>query len=203
MKRVLIAHCSLLLLVPAYADPIGVPQQAPYVADANTVLLEHFDGTTSGSPNGSVAYNTGVFGQGVHLSVSSWISWALGALTNGTVEFWGKLDNITNCPSCPPLPVPNFVWSYLSPAEIGTGPGSTLVFNVAAVNAIDRHRGMPIASVHNGSVWLNTPTNSVVIQANLWHHYAFTWGTAGVRLYLDGVLLGSGPVGGQNKATSV
>jgi hypothetical protein len=153
---------------------------------------------------GAVSYTAGIYGQGVQLNVNAWISWAMGAFANGTVEFWAKLDNITNCPTCGFLPAPNFVFAYLSPDEIGTGPGSTLVMTVPASDNIGYwHRGMPTASVHNGATWLGSPTNSVVIQPNTWHHYAFTWGDSGVHLYVDGNLLGvTGAVGGQNQGTS-
>ena len=41
---------------------------APYTSDANTLLLQPFDGTTSGSSNGAVNYTNGVFGEGVQLN---------------------------------------------------------------------------------------------------------------------------------------
>lgn len=207
MKRIIVVSIFAAvhsMLNAANAQSILVPQQAPYTNDANTILLEHFDGTTGGSQNGSVSFTNGIFGQGVHLTVSSYISWAMGAVPNGTVEFWGKLDNLTNCPTCGSLPVPNFVWSYISPGEIGKGPGSPLVVTVTADdNPGYWHRGMPSASVHNGFSWLDTPTNSVVIQADTWHHYAFTWGLKGLSFYVDGSLLGTGSVGNQNVDTTV
>lgn len=41
--------CALFLSRRAIAQPIAVPQQSPYTNDANTMLLEHFDGATTGS----------------------------------------------------------------------------------------------------------------------------------------------------------
>ncbi len=76
--------------------PIEIPQPAPYTNDDYTVLLEHFDNSTSGSVNGSVSYDTGVYGQGIRLTDTSYVTWNLGTLPQGTVEFWLKLDSLTN-----------------------------------------------------------------------------------------------------------
>ena len=83
-----------ILAISALPQPIIVPQPRPYTNDEYTVLLEHFDGTTGGSTNGSIYYTNGVFGQGIHLVDGSWDSWNLGSLPQGTVEFWGNLDTL-------------------------------------------------------------------------------------------------------------
>jgi hypothetical protein len=175
------------LLPQANAQPITIPQQAPYTNDAYTVLLEHFDGTTGGSANGSVTYTNGVFGQGVHLNAGSWVSWNRGALSQGTVEFWGKLDTITNTG----IVWPSFVNSCFSQFYGGT-------FNVHI------YTNTPATSYHNGSVWVATGTlnPSPVITANTWHHYATTWGGQGFHFYVDGMLVYSNAnTSGQNAST--
>ena len=68
---------ALLLSTSCYlnATTVNVPQSGPYVADANTVLLEHFDASTSGTPTGpSVGYRSGIYGQAISLTIGSWVS---------------------------------------------------------------------------------------------------------------------------------
>lgn len=197
LSRILAKLALVGLLGNVYAQ-ILVPQTEPYANDENTVLLEHFDGSNTGSPNGGISYSSGVFGQGIRLDSSSWVSWPLGGFPNGTVEFWGKLNSFDSAGGAP-----DFVWAYLSPNLIGGGPGSTLIVNVVANDSPGFHAGQPTAGVHNGGTWLHTATNSVTITANIWHHYALTWGEKGLRFYVDGALVGTNNAGGLNPSTSV
>lgn len=187
---------------PSAKAQIRVPQSRPYSSDAHTVLLEHFDDATSGSPNGDVSYTNGIFGKGVSLDDNSWIGWALGSTANGTVEFWGKLDNLTNSIG-PSVSNPDFIWAYMSPAYVGQGPGSTLVINVRSTDGPDGHQGMPGGGFHLAPFnALGAGSNSVVIATNTWHHYAMTWGDAGLHFYVDGALVGTNSVGQPWSATS-
>ena len=88
--------CISTFYSPRANAQIQVPQAAPYTVDAYTLLLDHFDGSTLGTPNGAVTYTSGVFGSGVHLNAGSWISYNLGSLSQGTVEMWVKLDDTRN-----------------------------------------------------------------------------------------------------------
>lgn len=173
-----------------------VPQPQPYEADEHTVLLQHFDGATTGTANGSVEYGSGVFGSSIKLNSSSWISWPLGGLPDGTVEFWTRLDDLENG-----IGVPHLLWAYLSANQIGGGPGSTLIVNVAGEGD---HVGMPSAGVNISPFnWLHTDANTVRIKPGVWHHYALTWGSKGLHFYVDGRLIGTNSSGGLNSATTV
>lgn len=167
---------------------ITVPQLAPYTNDANTLLLQHFDSTTTGSTNGSVTYSNGVFGQSVHLNAGSWVSWNLGALSQGTVEFWGKMD--ANAKANANGNWPCFVYAAYS-QFYATTFGCGIITNT------------PNFGLHNGSVWVGSGyLPSPVITSNSWHHYATTWGSQGLRFYIDGTLVySSANTSGQNAST--
>lgn len=160
---------------------ITVPQLSPYTSDANTMLLQHFDGTTDGSVSGSVTYSNAVFGQGARLNASSYIAYSMGALSQGTVEFWAKIETLTNN-GC------GFVFASLSANQwstMWTGLGYT------------NHPGAMYND--NNNVWQGMGTSntySATITANSWHHYATTWGSKGFHVYLDGELIYSNSVTG-------
>ena len=177
---------GILISAKTNAQIITVPQSGPYTNDANTILLEHFDGTTTGTPNGAVTYTNGVFGQAVHLNAGAWASWNLGSLSQGTVEFWGKLDTLTNSGGVWPA----FVGSFYSQFYAET-------FDVwMTTNAL-------VSAYHNGATWITTGMlPSPVITSNTWHHYATTWGNQGFHFYVDGNLVYSNTVtSAQNPST--
>src|ERR1051325_1865287 len=185
--------CALFLTYGAIAQPITVPQQSPYANDANTVLLQHFDGTTSGSANGSVTYTNGVFGQGVHLNDGSWVSWNLGALSQGTVEFWGKLDTLDYGGS----------WPTFIQSDYSQFFASTFYTEIVTNRAISGyHCG---CNPPGGNDWVGMTTNwsSAVVTPNVWHHYATTWGSQGFHFYFVGTLIYSNANSyAQNPATA-
>jgi hypothetical protein len=202
-KMILCLSAALALSIVSSRSQaqIFVPQAAPYTNDAYTVLLEHFDGTTTGATNGAVYYTNGVFGNAAHLNDNSWIGWALGVTPNGTVEFWGELDNLTNSIG-PSVSNPNFVEAYFSPIYIGQGPGGTLGINVLSSDNSGGHQGMPGGGfVPAPSQGDGCPSNSVAITINTWHHYALTWGDAGLHFYIDGALVGTNAPGQPWSAT--
>lgn len=182
------ASAIVLLTAQANAQPIYVPQAAAYTPDANTVLLEHFDGSTSGATHGSASYVNGVFGQAVHLNIDNWISWSKGGLPQGTVEFWGKMDT------------PNSYYTEAGFLRAGRAPfwDDTFETSVMTNGAHSRYQ--------SGETWIGLATNAPgpLITANGWHHYATTWGPNGFHFYVDGILAYSAPdTGVQNPATTV
>jgi hypothetical protein len=199
MNKALISLAIFCIVLAAHADLIVVPQAAPYSSDANTVLLEHFDGATTGATNGVVSYVNGVFGMGAHLNDNSWISWTLGALTQGTIEFWANLDSLTNAASGGFL--------SLATAAFGQFYAPTMLVEVPfSENGDSSHK--PVGHLHNGATWYTTPAGTNVpnfgaVTANQWHHYAFTWGSNGLFFYLDGALISSNTTAlSQNSGTA-
>jgi len=188
----------ILLLVAlgkiATAQTITVPQSAPYSfgnilglanapelpPDNDTVLLEHFDGTTDGKVHGAAQFTQGVFKQGIHLNDTSFLSWNLGALPAGTVEFWFKLDDFKNHND----PKEGLV---LLSASYGNLP-QALTMQVTA-----NYHMKPTISVgvnRNAGDWTGLDGNQTVT-AGVWYHIAVTWGQSGKRIYLNGKLVNS------------
>lgn len=140
MNAILPCVVSAIFVFPAviWSSPIVVPQVSPYEIDSNTVLLEHFDGTTVGSPNGDVTYTAGVFGQGVHVIDTAWVACILGTIPQGSVDFWANLDNLNNS-----VTVPNLFSAAYSPFFAGT-----LFFNVSGNDEANGHLGAPNAGIN-------------------------------------------------------
>lgn len=165
------------ILTQAFAQSIGVPQLAPYTNDANTVLLQHFDDSTTGTPYGAVFYTNGVFGRGVHLDTSSLVYWSLGSVSQGTVEFWATVDT---------LPV----------SGSGLVIGSTHLNNWPTFATYLSATNHPKSTYQDGANWqgMTTVPASIGVITNTWHHYATTWGAKGFHFYVDGTLVFSNAV---------
>ncbi len=175
-------------------------QVVPYTSDANTILLDHFNGTTSATisaynynaaPSGtaypsatpSYGFGPGVNGltQGMKLNSPSgmpagsgtYLNYPGGQLlsqTNGTIEFW--------------VSVPSF------------STGLNLVQQGQYFNAASGWTfGMSVDATGqlSASAWAAFSMNSgtTLLSLNTWTHVAATWGSSGARLYINGVLVGS------------
>jgi hypothetical protein len=176
----------------------------PYTPDANTVLIDHFDGATSagilaysedgvvcppygGTPKPSAtpisAYVTGPSGLNQALSLNppagqpagsgTYLQYPGGQLLsqpNGTIEFW------------------TYLTTY--------GPGLTLVSQGRFPGACDGWTfGMNVTAAGQlqAGAWAAFSMNSgaTTVPLNTWTHVAATWGSAGAKLYINGVLVGS------------
>ena len=175
-------------------------QIVQYTTDANTILLDHFTGTTSatisafkmdGSPNGtaypsatpSYSYGQGPNGlnqaltlnppSGMPAGSGTYLNYPGGQLlshTEGTIEFW----------------------VYLPPFSTGlTLVDQGLYFNAAAGWTFGM--GVDATGQLNASAWAAFSMNSgtTKVPSNTWTHVAATWGSSGAKLYINGVLVGS------------
>ena len=169
---------------------------SPYSTDEHTVLLEHFDGETSGTVHGTVSYepgpfsggipeSPGVFDEAVRLVDTAYISWLFGALPQGTIEFWFKLDNLTNAAGNAPEGV-----TFVSANTAGTPGSLTLLANLTYPSASLAQVGsLPQASIHRQPAgWIGLAGANGILP-NEWYHYALTWGAQGLKLYLNGGLV--------------
>ena len=172
----------------------------PYTSDANTILLDHFDGSTSASINAftvgsgcgawpsatpSYSYSTGQSGLGQAITMNppagepagsaSYLQYSTQDILcqpNGTIEFWV------------------YPTAYgLSLADQGQYYNSCSGWTFRMGIDVTGHL---TASDWDGSGdWGGGVTSSQVVPMNAWTHVAVTWGSAGVQLYTNGVLVGS------------
>jgi len=175
-----------------------VPSATPYTSDANTVLLDHFDGATGATilaysengascgpakPSATPKYSYGSGPNGLTQSLilnppvgqpvgsGTYLQYPDGQLlsqTNGTIEFW------------------TYLTSYgLSLVAQGPYPGSCAGWTFGM--------GVSTSGQLTASAWaaFNMNSGATLMPLNTWTHVAATWGSAGAKLYINGVLVGS------------
>jgi hypothetical protein len=183
----------LLLFVPgAWADCTVVP----YANDANTVLLDHFDSSTSASFNGSLsaadcnltsptqpshAYGSGQSGLGNAITLTppaaagsmSYLRYPtqdILCLANGTIEFWVY---------------PTAYGFELADQGQYYNACSGWTFRLG----INANGYLTSADWDFSGCW--SMTSGEVVPLNAWSHIAVSWGSTGAKLYLNGVQVGS------------
>lgn len=135
--------------------------------DASTVLLDHFEGATVGSAQGTAGFTNGPIplNRCVSLPLGGFIMYgtAVWYSSSGTIECWVK-------PSGWPCSIMCFNGSYRT-----TQPGGGYVMHVT-LNA-------------NGTVHYYGGSNLdgvTAVPTNEWSHVAVTWGGGGTRIYVNG-----------------
>ena len=172
----------------------------PLTSDGNTILLDHFDNSTSASilayiENGAscgpakptatpvYSYGSGPSGLSQALTLSppagqpagstSYIQYGGGEFlsqSNGTLEFWLYLTSYGSGLTLVeqgPYPGACSGWTF------GLGVNSTGQLSASAWNAFSLDSG------------------TSVVPLNTWTRVAFTWGSAGAKLYINGAQVGS------------
>jgi hypothetical protein len=176
----------LVLLMSISILAVVVPQPAvsaqytgvEIVPDANTVILDHLDGTTVGEQVGTLNYLTSL--PGLHLAgdftAESYIIYR--ASTNlepqGTVELW--LNPRTYGRAV------DFNWGYTH-----SYPPAGHVLHLGSL--ID---GRIAYSVWNPS-WPGVQYSNSVVPLNEWTHVAVSWGPSGTKIYINGNVDASTP----------
>ena len=172
----------------------------PYTPDANTVLIDHFDGATTASilayretgaacgsakpsatPSSSYVAGAGGFGQALGLTPpvgepdgsSTYLLYPGGQLlsqANGTIEFWVYLTSYG---------------SNLTLVSQGPYPGSCAGWTFGMI--------VTASGVLQASAWdaFNLDSGANTVPLNTWTHVAASWGSAGAKLYINGVQVGS------------
>ncbi len=176
----------------ATGDPPGCDAQVcldggPYTADANTLLLLHFDGTYLGADGETPTCTTGTFedgafDQGVDATPTEdvWLEYpADGNIDTyaGTLEFWIK---------------PNWDGNdgeqHTLFSAYGVQNRNHLLIPKNSANNLHfiiwDGDGIGISLGHNVSDWV----------ADEWHHLAFTWNATEMQMFIDGGLVDTKPV---------
>jgi hypothetical protein len=191
MKLQIIA--ILLATSIAESAPIVIPQSGPYTSDANTLILEHFDGTVTGTTQGTPSFATGYFSQGMQFNDTSRIYWSLGAQSQGTMELWVKLDSNSNTEGSD---ITNIAFSSMN---LSFGPTGYIETYDGVTRGGTTRAGINAAPFN----WNDFP-DGPALSLSAWHHLAVTWGSLGLRYYVDGDLVRSNAnTSGQNTATTV
>jgi hypothetical protein len=183
----------------ALAGLAGAQPAGPYTPDSNTVVLDHFDGSTVGTiaayrqvagcgtpapaVTPSFAYGAGPAGFGQALTLgppagepggsATYVTYPGGQLLGqaaGTLEFW----------------------IYLTSYEGGVGLVTQAPFFGACAGytfhmVLDAN-GQLQANAHDFGFNMNSGANRVPL--NVWTHLAVTWGPTGARLYINGQAVG-------------
>jgi hypothetical protein len=198
MPKFILNVCFALTLF--FAANQATAQVVPYTSDANTVLLDHFNGTTSatisayyydGAPSGtaypsatpSYSFGSGPNGLNQELTLYPPVATPAGSATyfsypggqllsqaNGTIEFW--------------VYIPSF------------SKGVSLVDQGQYYNAAygwTFNMGVDSTGKLNAEAWAAFSMNSgtTLVPPNTWTHVAATWGSSGAKLYINGVQIGS------------
>lgn len=148
------------------------------VPDANTIVLDHFDGSTTGAASGSISYGASVpgYGQAVALGPGRFIRYPYASLPQGTIEMWVKPDSSGT----------DFPLMTMNTTLSSSFPPAGYYLHVA-LTATDRH-----VSINTWPSGLTTGTSSVPLDD--WTHIAMTWNGSSSQVYFNGAA--DGPAGG-------
>jgi Concanavalin A-like lectin/glucanases superfamily len=181
--------------LPTRADGI-----IPYTNDAYTVLLDHFDGSTSanilaytntGAPCGNAlplvtpSYSYGSGAPGLNqaltlyppasdLTARSYLKYPGGellSLLNGTMECWINLSN--------------YDFNFHQYNFWGECQGDVGGISIQPTGQLT----VSMWYTTSTPVYCDSGTNLVPL--NTWTHVALSWGSAGLRLYINGALVGT------------
>jgi hypothetical protein len=187
------------VILPMWLDTAFTQSITPYTNDANTVLLDHFDGSTLGSifafqqngqpcgstlPSATPNYSFGPSVSGLNQCLTlyppvgmpagsaTYVEYSGGQLlsqANGTAEFCVFTTNYANGFHLDQFPF------------VGACAGYTLDIDIDSAGQLVAYAWAAFS--------LNSGTN--IVPLNTWTHVATTWGSAGAKLYINGVLVGS------------
>jgi hypothetical protein len=155
----------------------------PIAADGYTAILDHFDGTTVGAPYGGITYEGSLPGLGsaARFDVGRYVRYSLGSgwSSQGTVEMWVRPDALS---LTQPTGLLNGNWYYSTYYINYGGHVLHMGFSYPATG------GTPAYAPY-GSFWPsgNAYSDTAVIPGE-WNHLALSWGSAGTKFYINGVL---------------
>jgi hypothetical protein len=175
--------------------PTEVPTPGPYteiIPDQNTVLLDHFNDSIGATyVNGTLAYidsQNNLFkacdfknGNYARYNFTGWYTWPSAydpTGKEGTVELWVYPRKYENG-------LINLNWNNSSSPP---SAGYILHFSINAEGKLSFGTWTAISGPA-----LTGPQGNATIPLNQWTHVACSWGPAGTKLYVNGILDGSSP----------
>lgn len=165
-------------------QPTVSPQSAEIAPDANTVILDHLNGTSVGEVKGTLNYvsslpgldRAGNFISGTYVIYNMSATGIPEALENqGTVELWLN-------PSEYGRNLITFQWFY---AYTPPTMGYVMLLNLTSDGRI-------YYTVWNPQ-WGGELFSNSVVPLNRWTHIAVSWGPAGTKIYINGNVDASTP----------
>ena len=201
-KKPIVTFKWMLIVLFLFITPRVFAQIVPYTADANTVLLDHFDGATGASilaysgeqvtsctqqPSATPSYSyiSGPNGFTQALILNPPVGQPAGSATylqypngqilsvpNGSIEFYVYLTSYGNG-----------LGRFVSQGQYYWSCGGwTFDISVDSTGHV---------SSTAWAAFINMNSGTSVIKLNTWTHVAVTWGSAGAKLYINGALVGS------------
>lgn len=167
--------------------PTSTPTSPEIVADGDTLLLDHFNGSTLGAAIGTLTYQPGQagFNQAASFAPGNFVRYALpewytgnGAdpATQGTVEVWVN-------PSVPG-PFLDFNWNYSDTFTVPPGGHVLYDFGINLSGTGAQYSAWNSESPAGLS-------GSITIPNDEWTHLAISWSPTGSKLYVNGQVLAS------------
>lgn len=168
--------CGTALLVCSVGSAIATP----IIAGPNTVILDNFNGSTTGVAYGGLSYaaSQSGYGQAAQFGPSNFIQYTLGSLSQGTIELWVKPDV---APSVTPDSLLTINWF-----NTNSMPGSGYILHMG----LNGPGGTVQTSAWPGGGAVGT---TPLTSGSVWTHIAASWGAAGTKVYVNGVLDGFSP----------
>jgi len=159
--------CGLVLIQ-------SISAATPITADAHTVILDHFDGSTKGIAFGNPTYVPSLSGlnEAVNLTAGTYIQYPLPTAleTAGTMVMWVNLKSYN-------VEIMNFNWNNTTSYPPA---GHVLHFQVTAGG------GLAVSGWASNPANMYSLTSTAAVPLGQWTHVAFSWSSAGAKLYING-----------------
>ncbi|WP_304986253.1 InlB B-repeat-containing protein [Flavobacterium rivulicola] len=165
------ASSELVVTVNSLPIDTNENQLSEITADANTIILDHFNAATTGQLYGSINYVPSMNGMGAaaEFKNNNWIRYNYNAnlSSSGTIDFWiyAKAYNI---------PLANINWNTGATSY----PGAGHVFH-SRINAAGK---IDVGAWPTGSF-----SSNASIPLNTWTRITITWGNNNNIIYINGV----------------